>query len=702
MASGAFAGDEMLAGLLARAGVTRSVAEIRALIEGVNAAPEGPDPDAWLVLVGPDLPEALRAQLRALRDLLRRPAAEAAPPDHGARLAALRAELSRRGLAGFVIPRADEHQGEYVPRRAERLAWISGFTGSAGLAVVLRDQAAIFVDGRYTLQVRAEVSPALFAYKHLLDDPLEDWAAAHLTAGDRLGYDPWLHTVGWVEKMRTVLGRTGIELLPCPDNPVDAIWTDQPPPPLAPVVPHDLRYAGRSAADKRAELADALRSAGDRAAVLTQPDSIAWLLNIRGGDVPHTPLPLSFAILYDDGHVDLFIDRRKLAPGLDGHLGNAVAIRDPEDFGPALDAYGKSGERVRVDAATAAAWVFDRLHLAGARVKREADPCVLPKACKNQVELDGARAAHRRDGLALARFLAWLETAGPTGEVTEIAAAEKLWHLRRQGALFRDLSFETISGAGPNAAIVHYRVSPATNRRLEPGSLYLIDSGAQYLDGTTDVTRTVAIGTPTPEMRERFTRVLKGHIALATARFPQGTTGSQLDALARQFLWAVGLDYDHGTGHGVGSYLGVHEGPQRISKLPNSVALRPGMIVSNEPGYYKAGAYGIRIENLVAVRPCTELPAAERPMLAFETLTLVPIDRALIEPALLRPEEIAWLDAYHARVRATLLPLLEADTAAWLVRATAPIAPAASCPQGADREAGAAIENGIPSPPQTE
>jgi Xaa-Pro aminopeptidase len=404
------------------------------------------------------------------------------------------------------------------------------------------------------------------------------------------------------------------------------------------------------------------------------PESIAWLLNIRGGDVPHTPLPLSFAILHRDGTLALFIDRRKLVPGLERHLGNAVTLLPPERLGPELDALAAAGHRVQADPASAASWIFDRLAAAGAATHRAADPCLLPKACKNPAEIDGARAAHRRDGAALTRFLAWLAREAPKGGLAEIAASDRLEALRREGEYFRDLSFPTISGSGANGAIVHYRALPETEKRLAAGSLYLLDSGAQYLDGTTDVTRTIAIGEPSAEMRDRFTRVLKGHIALALSRFPKGTTGAQLDAFARRGLWQAGLDYDHGTGHGVGSYLGVHEGPQRISKAASAQALLPGMIVSNEPGYYKEGAYGIRIENLVLVQPAAT--GGEREMLGFETLTLAPIDRALIEPALLDEAEVAWLDAYHARVCKELTPLVDADTAVWLAAATQPMRPA--------------------------
>ncbi len=599
-------------------------------------------------------------------------------PDIAARVRLLREELVRRGLAGFIVPRADEHQGEYVPARARRLAWLTGFTGSAGLAIVLLERAAIFVDGRYTLQVRDEVPTPLFEYRHLTEQPASDWIAANLGAGQTLGYDPWLHTVGEVERYQAAAVKAGGSLVALTENLVDAIWRDQPAPPLAPVVAHELRFAGKPAAEKRHEIAAAMAANGIDAAVLTAPDSIAWLLNIRGGDVARTPLPLSFAILNRDASVELFIDRRKLVAGLESHLGNEVAVQPPAEFGPALDRLGSAGKRVQLDPGSASAWIFARLGAAGAALQRAADPCQLPKACKNPVELAGTRAAHRRDGAALTRFLAWLAREAPAGTLGEIAASDRLEAIRREGENFRDLSFDTISGAGSNGAIVHYRASPQSEKRLAPGTLYLLDSGAQYLDGTTDVTRTIAIGEPSDEARDRFTRVLKGHIALATCRFPAGTTGSQLDVLARHALWQVGLDFDHGTGHGVGSYLNVHEGPQRISKLPNTQPLLPGMIVSNEPGYYKTGAYGIRIENLVVVTPCTDLPDAEREMLCFETLTLAPIDRNLVAPALLTRDEIAWLDAYHARVRETLTPGLDAATAQFLAAATRPLGRTAS------------------------
>jgi Xaa-Pro aminopeptidase len=583
------------------------------------------------------------------------------------RLTALRAELARRGIAGFIVPRADEHQGEYVPAQAQRLAWLTGFTGSAGLAIVLTETAAVFVDGRYTLQAAAQVDGALYQHRHVSEQPPAEWIAANLEPGQALGYDPWLHTMPELDRYRAAAEKAGGRLVPLDGNPIDAVWTDRPGPPLARVEKHDLAFAGESAEAKRARVAESLAGAGIEATVLTAPDSIAWLLNIRGGDVEHTPLPLSFAIVRRDKSVELFIEPRKLAPSLAAHLGNAVSVAPPDQFGPALGRL--AGKRVLVDPASAASWIIDRLGAARAEVQRGPDPCLLPKACKNAVEIEGARRAHRRDGVALARFFAWLSQQNGIGE---IAASDRLEAFRREGEHFRDLSFPTISGAGPNGAIVHYRATPATERHLEPGSLYLVDSGAQYLDGTTDVTRTVAIGTPTPEMCDRFTRVLKGHIALASCRFPKGTTGSQLDALARYALWQAGLDFDHGTGHGVGSYLGVHEGPHRISKIANPQPLLPGMIVSDEPGYYKTGAYGIRIENLVLVQP-VEIAGGEREMLGFETLTLAPIDRTLIDPGLLGEEERAWIDRYHERVRAELSPHLDGETRHWVAAATAPI-----------------------------
>ncbi len=588
------------------------------------------------------------------------------------KLAALRAALARQGLGGFIVPHGDEYQNEYLPPSAERLAWLTGFTGSAGLAVVLADKAAAFTDGRYTLQISEQLDSSLYEIRHVTEQPPRDWVAENLPAGAVLGYDPWLHNENALDIWRKAAEQAGGELAPVDENPLDAVWADRPAAPAAPVVAHDEAYSGEASESKRRRVAESLAGKQADAAVLTAPDSIAWLLNVRGGDVAHSPLPLSFAVLYGDARLDWFVDPAKTGGALAAHLGEAVTARPMSEFEPALRALGNA--RVLADPAHCAAFVFDRLGKVGAKIVKAADPCQLPKACKNAVEIEGARVAHRRDGAALTRFLCWL--AGREG-VTEIAAAEHLRALRFEGDLIQDLSFRTISGSGPNGAIVHYSVTPESDRTLQQGELYLLDSGAQYLDGTTDVTRTIAIGEASAEMRDRFTRVLKGHIALAAARFPEGTSGSQLDILARHALWDAGLDYDHGTGHGVGSYLGVHEGPHRISKIPNTVALEPGMICSNEPGYYKKGAFGIRIENLVCVveRPDAQASnGAGRAMLGLETLTLAPIERNLIAADMLSAAEAAWLDAYHAEVRETLTPLLDRDAAAWLAKATRPLA----------------------------
>jgi Xaa-Pro aminopeptidase len=585
------------------------------------------------------------------------------------RAAKLRAELARRGLDGFLIPRSDEHQGEYVPAHAERLRWLTGFSGSAGMAIVLSDKAAIFVDGRYTLQVRGQVDLDTFEAKHLMDEPPSRWIEENLPKGAKLAYDPWLHTIDAVARFRKAAEKAGGTLVPVDTNPLDTVWDDQPEPPVAKIVPHPIEFAGEPAADKIRRLASDLMSGDADTAVLTMPDSIAWAFNIRGADVPHTPLPLSFALLHEDGHAELFIDERKLDDKARAHLGNIVTVRPRDELGSALDELGAGKKTVLVDPATCASWIEARLSAAGAEVKRGTDPCELPKAIKNEAEVNGTRAAHLRDGQALTKFLKWIATEAPKGGVTEIDAAQRLEAFRAETGELKDVSFDTISGAGANGAIVHYRVTTATNMPLKPGELFLVDSGAQYMDGTTDVTRTIAIGKAGAEERDRFTRVLKGHIGIATARFPEGTSGAQLDAFARMALWKSGLDYDHGTGHGVGSYLSVHEGPQRISKMGHQ-PLKPGMIVSNEPGYYKPGGYGIRIENLCVVTPPAPVKGGERMMMGFETLTLAPIDLNLVEKALLTEEEVDWLNAYHARVRAALSPGLDAETKAWLEEAT--------------------------------
>lgn len=584
------------------------------------------------------------------------------------RLAALRGELKKRGLDGFLVPRADEHQGEYVPGRAERLAWLTAFTGSAGAAVVLADKAAIFVDGRYTLQVRAQTDVSLFEPRDLVAEGPAAWIEANVASGAKLGYDPWLHTAAAVEGLQAAAAKAGAELVACATNPIDAVWSDQPGAPIAKAAPHGLALAGENAEAKRMRIAEEAKKKGADAVVLTMPDSICWLLNIRGADVPHTPFALSFAILHADGSTDLFLDERKSSPDLERHLGNCVRLRGPRDFAPTLDTL--KGKTVLVDPATAASAIFERLGKAGAKIARLPDPCQLPKACKNSIEIEGMRKAHIRDGSALSRFLCWFAREAPKGKLDEIGASEKLEEFRKADDALSDLSFDSISAAAEHAASPHYHVTRSSNRAIHPGEIYLIDSGGQYPDGTTDVTRTVIVGTPTAEMKNRFTRVLKGHIALATVKFPEGTTGAALDSFARRSLWDVGLDYDHGTGHGVGSYLSVHEGPQNISKRPVAQALKPGMIVSNEPGYYKAGEYGIRIENLIVVRELPLAAGGDRKMMEFETITLSPIDLNLVEASLLTADERDWLNTYHARVRETLTALLNDETRTWLETAT--------------------------------
>ena len=596
---------------------------------------------------------------------------------HEARLDALRKELARQGLDGFVIPISDEHLSEYVGAYAQRLQWLTGFGGSAGTAAVLKDKAAIFVDGRYTLQVRDQVDGRLYEYKSVPQDSIAEWLAANAGEGAKVGFDPWLHTSGWAKGVAKVLEDARAELVPVERNPVDAVWQDQPELSAAPAFVQDEALAGRSSANKRAEVAEWLKAKKLDAAVISALDSVAWLLNIRGADVDRTPVALSYVIAHADGTADWFIAPGKVPPEVATHLGNAVRVQPRDRFTHALGEL--SGKRVAVDPDRSVAAIFTALESVGAEPVRLTDPVVLPTAIKNAAEQAGHRAAQARDGAALARFLHWLSVEGPKGAVDELSAAARLHEFRKDTGDLRDLSFDTISGAGPNGAIVHYRVSDETNRKLEPGSVYLVDSGGQYPDGTTDVTRTVWIGPgePSAEVKDRFTRVLKGHICLATQTFPVGTSGSQLDTLARQFLWQAGLDYAHGTGHGVGSFLAVHEGPQRIAKARGGQAgteqeLFAGMILSNEPGYYKTGEYGIRIENLVLVEK-REIPGAEGEWLGFETLTLAPIDRALVDRSLLSEAEVAWWNAYHAHVRKVLAPEFEGAALAWLEEACAPL-----------------------------
>lgn len=580
-------------------------------------------------------------------------------------------ELTRLGLDGFIVPHEDEYQNEYVPEALDRLKWLTGFTGSAGAAIVFADAAAIFVDGRYTLQVKAQVDAKLFEAHEFPEPGVAGYLRDHAPANARIGYDPRLHSPDALTRLKDAAQAKAITLVAVAENPIDRAWVGRPPTPMAKVYPHPETYSGEAAQSKRRRIGEAVAQSGADAVVLTSPASLAWLFNIRGGDVKATPLPLGAAILHADGAADLFLAPEKVDSALVQFLGNEVTVRPPSDLEARLK--GLKGKPVSLDPALASAWFFDALEAAGAQIVRAQDPVTLPRACKNAVEIEGARCAHARDGAALTAFLHWLATEGQSGQIDEITAVKTLEDFRRAVVGLSDISFESISGAGPNGAIVHYRVSTKTNRKLKRGSLFLIDSGGQYKDGTTDVTRTVAIGRPTPEMKDRFTRVLKGHIALSRVRFPAGTTGSQLDVLARLALWEGGFDYDHGTGHGVGSYLGVHEGPHRISKTPSTVALKPGMIVSNEPGFYKTDAYGIRIENLQVVTEPAPIPGGERAMLGFETLTLAPIDRTLIDKRMLTPSEREWLNTYHAQVLERIGPQVSAAVRAWLMEVCAPI-----------------------------
>ena len=585
------------------------------------------------------------------------------------KLRALRQKLRDLKIDGFLVPHSDEHQSEYTPAYAERLAWLTGFDGSAGFCCATLNGAAVFVDGRYTLQVREQVDAKEYEFLKLHSDQAEDWLFENLKDGDVVGYDPWLHSKPWLEKAKTKLAKKNIELKALDQNPIDDIWADQPSAPKGVAVVQRDRYSGEKSSSKRKRIADELKEKNSDALLITSLDSIAWLFNIRGNDVSSTPLVLSFAILFNTGKAEIFIDPDKLTDEVIKHLGKQVSCFPKEQFLQRIEELGNEKKTIMVDPKRAHAAIFNVLEGTKTSIVKADDPIQLDKACKNDVELDGARNAHIRDAVAVCRFLRWIDEKAPTGEIDELDAVQELYDLRNEVSLFQGTSFDTISGAGPNGAIVHYRVTEKTSRRLEKGMLYLVDSGGQFLDGTTDVTRTVAIGDPTEEQRDHFTRVLKGHIAMAQARFPVGRTGAHLDTLARKPLWDVGLDYDHGTGHGVGSYLGVHEGPQNISPLSYNVPLKPGMILSNEPGYYKAGEYGIRIENLVIVTP-SEFDEEERAMLTFETITLVPIDTRLVNAHMMSAAEITWLNIYHAKVRETIAPLLQGDDKEWLINAT--------------------------------
>lgn len=586
-------------------------------------------------------------------------------------VAALRAQFAVLGIDGFLVPHEDEHQNEYLPDANERLAWVSGFTGSAGAALILKRTAILFADGRYTLQSREQTDPSVFEVVDFTATAMAEQVADQ-PRGSVIGYDPRLHSPSALKALHTAATGSGVTLKAVDANPIDLAWGEaRPAQPMTPVVPQPLDFAGVSSADKRARLAEGLRARNVAAALITAPSSIAWLFNVRGGDVIRSPLPLAQAVLKTDGTAELFVEPAKVSDGLGEWLGNEVALKTPDDIPVALAAL--SGQGVLVDPNWSSAWWVQAIESAGATAIPGDDPCLVPRACKNAAEINGTTEAHIRDGAILSEFLYWVATEAQTTLPSEIEVAQKLESLRIASGVVKDLSFDTISGFGPHGALPHYRVNAQSNIRIAPGNLLLVDSGGQYVDGTTDVTRTMAIGTPTPEHKRMFTLVLKGHIALATIRFPAGTTGTHLDVLARQFLWNAGFDYDHGTGHGVGVYLGVHEGPQRIAKALNAYALQPGMIVSNEPGFYKANDFGIRIENLQYVTEAAPIKGGERPMLGFANLTWAPIDRDLIEVSLLSADERRYMDDYHAKVLELLSARVKPEVADWLKIVCAPL-----------------------------
>ncbi|NJO38385.1 MAG: aminopeptidase P family protein [Rhizobiales bacterium] len=639
--------DDLLTAALASRGIRMSIDEIDDLLRGIRAAPRGHDPDAWLDLIAPPDAADLRDRLKARLDAPGKGNASPSPPVAD-RLGSLKSALAASGLDGFVLPLTDEHRNEYIPKARQRIAWLTGFTGSAGTLVVLGDRAVVFVDGRYTVQAQQQLDPDLFERAHLIETPPSKWLGDNLAAGQRLAYDANLHVKAEVERFQKACDKAGAKLVALDQNPIDGIWPGQPAMPIAPLDALDIRYAGEASDDKRLRMGRKVEEAGADVSLIGAPDSIAWLLNIRGNDVSFNPLTLAFALLHKDGAVEIFLDERKLRPGQT--FGNAVAHRPIEDLVHSLDHLGSSGKKVLADPAWTNVKLTRRLMAAGARIIEGDEPCILAKAIKNPTELDGARAAQIRDGAAVTRFLWWLDEALGKGEtITELAAAAALEAERRKDPLFRGPSFGTISAAGPNAALAHYHATADSNRTLEPGSLYLVDSGGQYPDATTDITRTIAVGTPTAEMKRHYTLVLKGHIAIDRAVFPTGTSGAQIDAFARQPLWQAGLDFDHGTGHGIGSFLCVHEGPARIART-GTVPLKSGMILSNEPGYYRTGAYGIRIENLMIVKALDTPPGGERELLGFENITRVPLDRRLIDATMLTADERAWIEAYHALV----------------------------------------------------
>lgn len=589
-------------------------------------------------------------------------------PSQGApHLKALREELNKRGLDGFVVPRTDEHQNEYVPPSSERLMWLTGFAGSWGTAIVLTDKAAIFVDGRYTVQVREQVDVSIFTPEHLIDNPPEQWIKKTLKAGMKIGFDPWLHTHDGAKRLAEACTSVGATLVAVETNPIDSVWADRPAVPLAPVTLHKAAHAGEDAQHKIKRIQSRLAEMKSDAVVITDAHAVAWIFNIRGGDVGHTPLPLGFAIVPQNGKPELFMDGRKFSNIVRDEVANLADIAEPSALDLSLNKLGQAKARVRFDGATAATRLVHKIESAGGTADVGTDFVALMKAVKNKAEIEGSRAAHARDGAAMSKFLAWFDREAIKGHLTEISATEKLEVCRRDTGVLKDVSFPSIAGAGPNAAIPHYKVSVESNRKIEKG-LFLIDSGAQYEDGTTDITRTIAVGPATDEMKDRFTRVLKGHIAIDRAVFPKGTSGAQIDSFARKPLWDVGLDFDHGTGHGIGSYLSVHEGPQRIAKT-GVIPLEEGMMLSNEPGFYKAGHWGIRIENLILVEK-HEMKNAEREMFGFETLSFAPIDLNLIEVSLLSADERTWLNDYHAKTRAIVAPYCDEETKTWLNHAT--------------------------------
>jgi Xaa-Pro aminopeptidase len=591
------------------------------------------------------------------------------------RLAALRTQLKEDRLDGFVVPLTDEHMSEYVGTYAQRLEWLTGFKGSAGSAVVLSEEAAMFTDGRYTIQVRQQVSPTEWSYQSVPETSVAKWLQENAPNGARIGYDPWLHSRDWVKQATTSLAARGAELVAVTRNPIDAVWADQPEPSKARLIVQPDEYAGKGSAEKRHEMADWLAKEGADAAVLAALDSIAWTFNVRGQDVSHTPVGLAFALVHADGTADLFIEGEKVGDDVRAHLGNGVRLHERNEFEPFLKSM--TGKLVAVDPERSVAAITQALEEGGARILSRRDPAVLPKAIKNAVEIAGHQAAQARDGAAVSRFLKWVEEQAPKGGLDEMVATDRLLAFRKEHGDLRDLSFDTISAFGPNGALPHYKGTAESNLPFTQGTLYLVDSGGQYQDGTTDITRTIPIGEPTAEMIDRNTRVLQGHIAIATALFPKGTRGSQLDSFARRPLWEAGCDYAHGTGHGVGAFLSVHEGPQRISPAGSSQSggdepLQAGMILSNEPGYYKPDEYGIRIENLVLVVD-RQVLGADKEVLGFETLTYVPIEKRLIDASMLSDRELDWLNDYHAKVLALIGPQLKGEDKAWLERRCAPL-----------------------------